>query len=107
DETEHLINRHSIEQMKNGVIIINTARGPLVNEKDMVEALCNGKVSYYAADVVGNEPICSDHPFLSLPNALITPHIAWAGQEPRTRLIEIAINNVASFLQGEGKNVVN
>jgi len=105
--TEGLINRTSIAEMKDGVIVINTARGPIVNESDMAEALNSGKVFYYATDVTSIEPIPADNPLLSARNCIITPHIAWAPKETRRRLLGIAADNLKHFLAGNPINVVN
>ncbi|MGI5173290.1 D-2-hydroxyacid dehydrogenase [Treponema sp. OMZ 840] len=104
--TEGMINRQSIEKMKDGVIIINTARGALVNEADMAQALNTGKVLYYATDVVSVEPICTDNPLLQAKNCIITPHIAWAAKETRRRLLAIAADNLKQFLAGTPINTV-
>ncbi|MDB4438164.1 D-2-hydroxyacid dehydrogenase [bacterium] len=105
-QTEHLINRESIAKMKDGVMIINTARGPLVNELDLAEALNKGKVAGAAVDVVSNEPIEADNPLLSARNCLITPHIAWAPRESRRRLMKVAVENLEAFLSGNSTNLV-
>ena len=105
--TEGLINRASIAKMKDGVIVINTARGPIVNEADMAEALNSGKVFYYATDVISVEPINADNPLLSAKNCIITPHIAWAPKEARQRLLGIAVDNLRNFLAGNPINIVN
>lgn len=107
DSTKNMINAASIARMKDGVVIINTSRGPLVTEKDMAEALERGKVGYYAADVVSIEPISPDNPLLKAKNCLITPHIAWAPKAARERLMTIAVNNLAAFIAGRPTNVVN
>lgn len=104
--TQDLINRASIARMKDGVIIINTARGPIVNESDMAEALNSGKVFYYATDVTSTEPIPADNPLLSAKNCIITPHIAWAPKETRRRLLTIAADNLRQFLAGTPVNIV-
>ena len=93
--------------MKDGVIIINTSRGPVVNENDLSEALKNGKVYAAGIDVASQEPINRDNPLLGLDNCFITPHIAWATYEARVRLINIATDNVCAFINGTPKNVVN
>ena len=77
-ETKFLINKTNLAKMKDSAIVINTARGPVVNEVDMAAALENGDIAYYAADVVDVEPIRSDNPLLTAPNCILTPHIAWA-----------------------------
>jgi len=105
--TNGMINKKSIAKMKKGVIIINTSRGPLVNEADMVEGLESGKVGYYATDVVSSEPISPDNVLLNAKNCIITPHIAWAPKESRQRLMNIAVDNLAHFLKGKPVNVVN
>jgi len=105
--TTGMINQQSISKMKDGVIIINTSRGPLVNETDMITALNAEKVAAYATDVVSIEPIKADNPLLSSPNCIITPHIAWAPKESRQRLMDIAVNNLTQFLKGTPVNIVN
>jgi len=107
EENRGIINRASIQKMKDGVIIINTARGPLIVEQDLREALMAGKVAGAAVDVVSSEPIGADNPLLGLKNCIITPHIAWAPKESRMRLMDIAVENLASFLKGEPINVVS
>ncbi len=106
-ETKGMINRESIAKMKDGVILINTSRGPLVVEEDLREALVSGKVYAAAVDVVSTEPIRMENPLLGLPNCLITPHIAWAPKESRKRLMDIAVANLAEYLAGKPVNVVN
>lgn len=106
-ETEGLINKDTISKMKDGVIIINNSRGQLIVEKDLREALLTGKVYAAGLDVVSSEPIKADNPLLGLDNCIITPHIAWAPKESRQRLMDIAVNNLASFLAGAPENVVN
>ena len=105
-ESTGIINRKTISQMKNGVILINTSRGPLINEVDLREALLSGKVQGAAVDVVSTEPIRSDNPLLGLESCLITPHIAWAPKESRQRLMDVAIDNVKAFLSGNPINNV-
>lgn len=107
DETRGIINRESIARMKDGVIILNTSRGPLIVEEELAEALNSGKVAAAAVDVVSTEPIEADNPLLGAKNILITPHIAWAPKESRIRLMDIAVRNLASFLSGNAENVVN
>jgi glycerate dehydrogenase len=106
-ENNGFINSKTIAKMKDGALLINTSRGPLINEADLAEALRSGKLAYAAVDVVSAEPIREDNPLLSAPNILITPHIAWAPKEARIRLMDIAVNNLKSFLEGNTKNVVN
>jgi len=105
--TEKLINKQTIRQMKDGVIIINTSRGPLIDEADLHEALDSGKVRAAGLDVVSAEPIAADNPLLGAKNCFITPHIAWAPLESRARLMNIAVENLRAFLDGTPMNVVN
>jgi glycerate dehydrogenase len=106
-ETQGIINKETLGKMKTGVMIINTARGPLINEEDLCNALLTGKVAGAAMDVVSVEPIDENNPLLKAKNCLITPHIAWAPKEARERLMRIAVENVSSFLNGSPRNVVN
>lgn len=106
-ETAGMINRKTVAAMKDGAILINTSRGPLVNESDLREALLSGKVAAAAVDVVSTEPIAKDNPLLGLDNCMITPHIAWASKESRQRLMRIAVDNLKAFLEGKPQNVVN
>lgn len=105
--TEGIINKDTIANMKDGVIIINTSRGLLVVEDDMLAALKSGKVAYFAADVVSTEPIKPDNVLLKAPNCFITPHIAWAPSAARRRLMDVASSNLAAFADGKPVNVVN
>ncbi len=105
-ETHEIIRQETIDEMKDGVIIINTGRGPLVNERDLAEALQSGKVFAAGVDVVSEEPIRGDNPLLKAPNLFITPHIAWATYESRLRLMEIATANVEGFISGAVQNQV-
>lgn len=106
-ETEGIINKDSIAKMKDGVIILNNSRGPLIVEQDMADALNSGKVAAAGLDVVSTEPIKGDNPLLGAKNCIITPHISWAPKESRKRLMDIAVNNLAEFLAGNPVNVVN
>jgi len=101
-----MINRDTIAMMKDGAILINTARGPLLNEQDVADALASGKLSAAAVDVVSAEPMLADNPLLKAPNCIITPHIAWAPAETRARLLQIAADNVRGFLEGKVVNNV-
>ncbi len=92
--------------MKDGVIIINTSRGPLIVEEDLAEALNSGKVHAAAVDVVSKEPIEANNPLLKAKNCIITPHIAWAAKESRQRLMDIAVDNLKKFLNGTPVNAV-
>jgi len=105
--TRGIINKDTIARMKDGVVIINTARGPLIVEEDLKEALDSGKVYAAAVDVVSKEPIRPDNVLLACKNCIITPHIAWAPKESRQRLMDIAVDNLKQFLQGNPVNVVN
>jgi glycerate dehydrogenase len=107
ESTRGLICRESIAKMKPGVVIINTGRGPLVNEQDMAEALQQGRVGAFCADVLAQEPPAVNHPLSGSPRAYITPHIAWASREARMRLIHIAATNLEAFLNGKPQNVVS
>lgn len=106
-DTLHIINAERIATMKPSAIIINTGRGPLVSDEDVAEALRSGRIAAYAADVLTNEPPSADNPLFSVPNAYITPHIAWATREARQRLISICTANVAAFINGNPQNQVN
>ena len=106
-KTKGMINKQTIEIMKQGAILINTGRGPLIVEQDVAEALQCGKMSAYGADVLSAEPPRNGSPLLQQPNAFITPHIAWATVEARTRLMSIAINNIKAFIKGEPENVIH
>ncbi len=105
--TEGIINRDSIAKMKDGVMIINDSRGPLIVESDLRDALNSGKVAGAAVDVVSTEPIRMDNPLLSAKNIIITPHIAWAPKESRQRLMNVAVDNLKAFIKGEPVNIVN
>lgn len=107
ESTKGIINRENIGKMKDGVIILNTSRGPLIEEDALAEALESGKVYAAGLDVVSTEPIREDNPLLKCNNAIITPHIAWAPKESRQRLMDIAVDNLIAFVKGEPKNVVN
>lgn len=106
-DTEGIINRESIRKMKDGVIILNNSRGPLIVEKDLVEALASGKVAAAGLDVVSQEPIQPDNPLLKAPNCIITPHISWASRESRSRLMDLAVSNLRNYLDGNPTNVVS
>ncbi len=107
DESRHLVNRESLKQMRDGVILINTSRGPLINEDDLAEALQTKKVYAAGLDVTEIEPIPADNPLLDCDNAILTPHIAWAPQAARGRLLDITAKNVEAFLAGKPQNVVS
>ena len=105
--TEHLVNKASIAKMKDGVIILNNSRGPLIDEQDLADALEIGKVYAAGLDVVSSEPIKGDNPLLHAKNCIITPHISWAPKESRQRLMDIAVNNLKAYVEGQPVNVVN
>lgn len=107
EETRGMINRNSLEKMKNGAFLINTSRGPVINETDVADALNSGKLAGAGVDVVSVEPIKADNPLLRAKNCIITPHIAWATREARVRLMDITVSNLKAFLKGEPVNVVN
>lgn len=107
DTTRELMNSASIKKMRDGAILINTGRGPLVNEADVTDALASGKLGAYCADVLSSEPPSASNPLIGMPNAFITPHVAWATLEARLRLMDIAVCNIKSFLAGSPTNVVN
>lgn len=107
ENTREMINRQSLAKMKRGAILVNTGRGPLVNEADVADALAEGRLAGYGSDVMSSEPPKADNPLLKQPNAFITPHIAWATAEARGRLMTTAIENAKAFIAGKPQNVVN
>ena len=107
DATKQLINRDTISRMKDGVLLVNIARGGLIDERALADALNSGKVAGAAVDVVSAEPIHADNPLLGAKNIIITPHIAWAARPSRERLMEQTAKNVAAYLSGQPINVVN
>ena len=107
DSTRHMINAATLQQMKPSAILINTGRGPLVDDQAVADALAKGAIAAYCADVVTEEPPRPDNPLLQQPNAFITPHIAWASMEARVRLLKVAIDNVRLFLNGQPQNVIS
>ena len=106
-ETEGIINKDTISKMKDGVILINNSRGQLVVEQDLADALNSGKIYAAGLDVVSTEPIRGDNPLLRAKNCIITPHISWAAQASRQRIMDITVDNVKAYLAGEPVNVVN
>lgn len=106
-ETEGLINKANISKMKDGIIILNNSRGPLIVEEDLAAALNSGKVAGAGLDVVSSEPIREDNPLLKAKNCIITPHISWAPKESRQRLMDIAVDNLKAFINGNTINRVN
>ena len=103
-ETKELVNADRLKTMKPSAILINTGRGPLVNEQDLADALNEGRIAGAGLDVLSVEPSVANNPLLSAKNCFITPHIAWATKEARTRLMDIAINNLRSYQEG---NIIN
>lgn len=106
-ETYHLINDDTLQKMHPGMILINTARGSLVDEAAVARALNDGRLAGYGADVMEQEPPQADNPLFACPNAYITPHIAWATEEARKRLLNVVIDNVRKFCEGTTQNRVN
>ncbi|MDR1204089.1 MAG: D-2-hydroxyacid dehydrogenase [Peptococcaceae bacterium] len=106
-ETTGIINTKTIAKMKDGVIILNNSRGPLVAEQDLADALNSGKVYAAAVDVVSTEPIKGDNPLLHAKNCIITPHISWAPKESRQRIMDCAAENLRAWIAGEPVNIVN
>lgn len=102
-----MINAETLAMMKPGAILLNTARGGLIDEEAVAEALKCGHLAWYGADVVSREPITADNPLLSAPNCFLSPHIAWAPTQTRQRLHQIAAENLRAFLAGKPQNVVN
>ncbi|MET3697003.1 glycerate dehydrogenase [Bacillus oleivorans] len=106
EETKEIINSNTISKMKETVMIINTARGPLIDEVALAVALNKGRIAGAALDVVAIEPINNDNPLLTARNSIVTPHISWASKEARKRLMDIALTNLESFLNKEPVNVI-
>ncbi len=106
-ENMGMINKASIAKMKDGVILINNARGQLIDEQDVADALNSGKMAAAGLDVVYTEPIRADNPLLGAKNCIITPHISWAPRESRQRIMDITAENIRAFLKGQPVNVVN
>lgn len=107
DDNKGMINKDSIARMKPGVLLINTSRGPLINEQDLADALASGRVGGAAVDVLSCEPPKPDNPLLSAPNCIVTPHIAWATTAARQRMMRTAVENLVGFRNGTPHNVVN
>lgn len=106
-ETQGIINKDTIAKMKDGVILLNNSRGPLIVEQDLADALNSGKIYAAGLDVVSTEPIRNDNPLLKAKNCIITPHISWAPKESRQRIMDCTVSNVRSFLDGAPTNMVN
>lgn len=106
ENTRHLINADTLRQMKPTAILINTGRGPLIDDRAVAEALADGRLAAFCADVLTEEPPKADNPLLKQPNAFFTPHIAWASKEARIRLLQVATDNVRAFIGGKPINMV-
>ena len=106
DSTRELVNAARLKQMKPNAILINTGRGPLINEQDLADALNNGTILAAGLDVLSQEPPRPDNPLLTAKNCYITPHIAWASAAARERLMQIMLDNVKAFLDGKVINAV-
>lgn len=106
-DTHEMINADTLQKMRRGAILVNTGRGPLVNEQAVAAALESGQLGAYCADVMCSEPPAEDNPLFAHPNAFITPHIAWATHEARLRLKNICVDNLKAFVAGHPQNVVN
>ncbi len=104
--TKGIVNAERLRRMKRTALLINTSRGPLVEEQDLADALNQGLIAGAGLDVLSVEPPPADHPLLHAKNCLVTPHVAWATQEARARLLEIGVANVAAFLRGKPQNVI-
>lgn len=107
ESTQGIINSENIAKMKDGIIILNNSRGPLIVEQDLADALNSGKVYAAGLDVLSVEPIKGDNPLLTAKNCIITPHISWAAKESRSRLMDMAVDNLQQFVNGTPTNVVN
>lgn len=106
-QTRNIINAKSLAKMRRSAFLINTSRGPLIVEQDLADALNDGRIAGAALDVLSVEPPSPDNPLLLAKNCIVTPHIAWASKESRTRLLDTAIANLRAFLDGHPVNVVN
>jgi glycerate dehydrogenase len=100
-DTKEMVNAERLSKMKSNAILINTGRGPLINEQDLANALNEGRIAAAGLDVLSVEPSVEGNPLLTARNCFITPHIAWATLEARTRLMEIAVQNLKSYLNGQ------
>ncbi|HBC88654.1 MAG TPA: glycerate dehydrogenase [Lentisphaeria bacterium] len=106
DENKGFINKARLGMMKKNAFLINTSRGPLINEQDLADALNSGRIAGAGMDVLSSEPPKEDNPLLKAKNCIVTPHIAWATHAARERLMKIAVNNVKSFIDGKPANVI-
>ncbi len=107
DGTRHMINAKRLVGMKKGALLINTARGPLLHEQDVADALHSGQLGGVGLDVLSTEPPDADNPLLTAPNTIITPHIAWATRKARENILRLAVENLAAWQAGKAQNVVN
>ena len=107
DQTKYMINKEAISKMKTSAVIVNTGRGPLINEEDLCEALAAKRIAGAGLDVQEVEPPAEDSPLYTLDNVIITPHMGWKGLETRQRLVGIIRDNVQAFFKGEPINVVS
>ncbi len=107
EETRGMLGEREFAMMKQGVIFLNTSRGALTDEAALRDALISGKIACAGVDVLAEEPMKEQHPLLGVRNCIITPHVAWAPLESRTRLIEIACENITKYLKGDPQNVVS
>jgi len=105
-ETDRLVKAPRLQKMKSSAVVINTGRGPLVDEQALADALNNGTIAGAGLDVLSTEPPSADNPLLGAKNCVITPHIAWSSMEARSRLIAIAADNLSAYLEGNPKNQV-
>lgn len=107
EDTKYLINKETLEMMKPSAFVINTARGPIVNEEDIIEALKNNVIAGAALDVQEVEPLDTNSPLFTLNNAIVTPHIGWKSKEARQRLVSLTSDSIEAFIEGKAVNVVN
>ncbi|MDE5711124.1 MAG: D-2-hydroxyacid dehydrogenase, partial [Bacteroides sp.] len=107
DSTREMVNAARLRLMKSTAILINTGRGPLINEQDLADALNNGTIYAAGVDVLSQEPPRADNPLLTAKNCYITPHIAWASTAARERLMQIMLENIRAYREGKPVNVVN
>jgi glycerate dehydrogenase len=106
-ETQGLMNKERLRLMKPTGLLINTSRGPLIVDQDLADALNSGVIAGAGVDVLSVEPPAANNPLLTARNCLVTPHIAWAAKEARARLMNLAVENLAAFVNGKPQNVVN
>jgi glycerate dehydrogenase len=107
EQTQNIISRSALETMKDGAILLNTARGPLIDEQAVADALRSGKLRGFGGDVVCSEPMADNNPLLGVPNCIVTPHMAWAPIESRQRIMDCTQRSIAAFLAGSPINTVN